>query len=171
MLAPACCALSKHTRYVLSEIGNRYMAHWLHVRLQLSQDPDSRSSRSANLGACAWLRACLTQNMACTQLCICAFLSHCLSATTDVAACRFTSAPKSANRNASDDGSLDSPSSASGQPGSPSWSQVDIGNATCHTFVHAHSVWAPCPTCEMLCEITCRLPLIESAPNQALTVC
>lgn len=71
---------------------------------------------------------------------------------TNVLASRFTSAPKSANRTASDDGSLDSPSSASGQPGSPSWSQLDAGNSNRHTQQACHGphvegvkVYVDCP--------------------------
>lgn len=42
--------------------------------------------------------------------------------------CRFTSGPKSSVRSPSDDGSLDSPSSASGgQPTSPHWAPLDSG--------------------------------------------
>ncbi|KAL0044010.1 hypothetical protein WJX82_001910 [Trebouxia sp. C0006] len=56
---------------------------------------------------------------------------------------RFTSGPKSSARNPSDDGSMDSPTSASGQPTSPHWAPLDAGLSRSsapnpYTSSHAH---------------------------------
>ena len=59
---------------------------------------------------------------------------------------RFTSGPKSSVRSPSDDGSLDSPSSASGgQPTSPQWAPLDTGDYSSSASVSQprHCQWNP----------------------------